>query len=152
VRVAWKDLPLVFHPNALQAALAARAAGAQKKFWEMHDKLMANQRALTPADLRKYAAELRLNSARFEKTVKDEATRRAITADVQQATGLGVSGTPAFFINGVYLSGAQPYEAFAAIIDRELEKAQGLIAKGTAKARVYEALMKTARSPGASGG
>jgi protein-disulfide isomerase len=122
VRVVWKDLPLAMHPNAMQAALAARAAGAQGKFWPMHDKLFANQQALTPADLRRYAADLHLDPARFERSVTDEVTRQAVLADTQQASRLGVSGTPAFFINGVYLSGARPYEVFAARVEEELRK------------------------------
>src|SRR5204863_8142160 len=66
VRVAWRDLPLPFHPNAMPAAIAARAAGEQGKYWEMHDKIFANQQSLDRPTYEKYAQELGLNMAKFK--------------------------------------------------------------------------------------
>jgi protein-disulfide isomerase len=146
VRVVWKDNPLSFHPNALPAAIAARAAGEQGRFWDMHDKLFANQQSLDRASYEKYAAELKLDLARFKAALDSEKHKDEILADQAQATKLGAGGTPAFFINGVFLSGAQPFPAFKGVIDTELSKAQALVAKGTPKAKVYDAIMKTAKT------
>jgi protein-disulfide isomerase len=146
VRVAWKDLPLPFHQNAMPAALAARAAKDQGKFWEMHDKLFANQQNLDRASLEKYAQELGLNMARFKAALDSKKHEAEIQADSASGNKIGANGTPAFFINGTSLSGAQPFEAFKARIDEELKKAEALVAKGTPKAKVYDAIMKTAQS------
>jgi protein-disulfide isomerase len=146
VRVAWKDLPLPFHPNAVPAALAARAAGEQGKFWEMHDKIFANQQNLDRATFEKYAGELGLNMARFKSALDQQKYKSEIDADAAQGNKIGASGTPAFFVNGVFLSGAQPFDAFKARIDEELKKAEALVAKGTPKAKVYDSIMKTAKT------
>jgi protein-disulfide isomerase len=146
VRVVWKDLPLPFHQNAMPAAIAARAAGEQGKFWPMHDKLFANQQALDRASLEKYAQELGLNMARFKAALDTKKHEADIQADVAAGNKIGANGTPAFFINGVSLSGAQPFEAFKSRIDEELKKAEALVAKGTPKAKVYDAIMKNAQA------
>jgi protein-disulfide isomerase len=146
VRVAWKDNPLPFHPNALPAAIAARAAGEQGRFWDMHDRLFANQQNLDRATYEKYATELKLDLPRFKAALDGEKHKDEIVADQAQAAKMGAGGTPAFFINGVFLSGAQPFPAFKAVIDAELTKAQALVAKGTPKAKVYDAIMKTAKA------
>jgi protein-disulfide isomerase len=146
VRVVWKDLPLPFHQNAMPAAIAARAAGEQGKFWEMHDKLFANQQNLERASLEKYAQELGLNMGRFKAALDTKKHESDIQADTAQGNKIGANGTPAFFINGVSLSGAQPFEAFKARIDEELKKAEALVAKGTPKAKVYDAIMKNAQA------
>jgi protein-disulfide isomerase len=146
VRIAWKDLPLPFHQNAMPAANAARAAGEQGKFWEMHDKLFANQANLDRPSLEKYASELGLNMGRFKAALDSEKFKKEIQADSDQGGKIGAHGTPAFFINGKFLSGAQPYESFKAKIDAELKTAEGLIGKGTPRGKVYEALMKDAKS------
>jgi protein-disulfide isomerase len=144
VRVVWKDLPLPFHNNAVPAAIAARAAGEQGKFWPMHAKLFANQQALDRPNLEKYAQELGLNMARFKAALDAKKWESDIQAEVAAGNKIGASGTPAFFINGVSLSGAQPFDAFKAKIDQELKKAEALVAKGTPKAKVYDTIMKTA--------
>ena len=122
VRVAFKHLPLRIHPDAPAAHAAAEAAHKQGKFWEMYDKIFANQRDLKPETFKKYATELGLDVAKFEKDVADPATKARIDADTKEADKLGVAGTPAFFINGRYLSGAQPYETFQKIVDEQLGK------------------------------
>jgi protein-disulfide isomerase len=152
VRVAWKDMPLPFHPNAMPAAIAARAAGEQGKFWEMHDKLFANQQSLSRETYEKYAQELHLDLPRFKAALDAQKHKPEIEADTAQGNKFGANGTPAFFINGTHLSGAQPFEAFKARIDEELKKAEALVAKGTKKAKVYDVIMKSAKTELAAGG
>jgi protein-disulfide isomerase len=146
VRVAWRDLPLPFHPNAMPAAIAARAAGEQGKFWEMHDKIFASQQTMDRPTYEKYAQELGLNMAKFKAALDAEKGKADIQADAAAGAKIGARGTPAFFINGKFLSGAQPYEMFKAKIDEELKSASALVAKGTPKAKVYEAIMKDAKT------
>ena len=146
VRVAWRDLPLPFHPNAMPAAIAARAAGEQGKFWEMHDKIFANQQHSTAPTSRSTRGELGLNMGKFKAALDAQKGKEAIEADAAAGGKIGARGTPAFFINGKFLSGAQPFEAFKAKIDEELKNADALVAKGTPKAKVYDALMKDAKT------
>lgn len=122
VRIAFKHMPLRIHPDAPAAHAAAEAARRQGKFWEMYDKIFANQRELTPEKFKQYAAELNLDAAQFEKDSNDPAVKAKIDADLKEAEKLGVAGTPAFFINGKYLSGAQPYENFKKFVDEALSK------------------------------
>lgn len=122
VRIVWKHLPLAIHKDAVGAALAAEAARKQGKFWEYHDKLFANQSRLGPDDLKQYAKDLELDLKRFETDLLNSEDKKRIEADVAEAGTLGVNGTPGIFINGRYISGAQPFERFAAIIDQELTR------------------------------
>jgi protein-disulfide isomerase len=124
VRIVWKHLPLSsIHDHAVGAALAAEAAGTQGKFWEFHDKLFANQDKLGPDDLKQHARDLRLDIGRFEADMRAAGeSMKKIQADVEQARSLGVVSTPSTFINGRYISGAQPFETFANIINEELAK------------------------------
>ncbi len=122
IRLVYRDFPLEFHQNAVPASIAARCAGAQSKFWEMHTKLFENQSGLTVENFTKWAGELGLDMTKFEACSKDQMIMASIQADIQAGSSLGVSGTPAFFVNGVSLSGAQPPEAFIKIIDRELSR------------------------------
>jgi protein-disulfide isomerase len=145
VRVAWRDLPLPFHPNAMPAAVAARAAGDQGKFWEMHDKIFADQQHMDRATYEKYAQELGLNMGKFKAALDANKGKAEIEADSAAGAKIGARGTPAFFINGKFLSGAQPFEAFKARIDEELKSADALVSKGTPKAKVYDVLMKDAK-------
>ena len=104
------------------AAWASEAARKQGKFWEFHDKLFANQSKLALNDLKQYAQELGLDMARFEKDIVDLDLKKRITDDMAEARSLGVTGTPGFFVNGRFLSGAKPFEAFATAIDEELTR------------------------------
>jgi protein-disulfide isomerase len=123
VRFVWKHLPLVrIHSHAMDAAVAAEAARNQGKFWEYHDKLFANQQQLEPNDLRRYAQELGLDLPRFDRDREDQELRTKVQADMAEATSLGVTATPTFFINGRLVSGAMPFETFSTIIDAELAK------------------------------
>ena len=138
VRLVWKDNPLPFHNNAQLAAEAARAAGAQGQFWPMHDLLMANQKALSRADLESYAGQLKLDLASFRAALDDHRYAAAVTADVAEAKNFGALGTPTFFINGRVVRGAQPYEAFKQVIDEEIGRADLAIAKGVRPAALYD--------------
>ena len=122
VRIVWKHNPLPFHPNAMPAALASMAAYEQGKFWEYHDKVFANQQKMTRPDLLRHAQELGLDVKRFEQALNAARAKPAIDADAAEARSLGATGTPAFFINGRALSGAQPLERFVQLIDDELAR------------------------------
>jgi len=122
VKVVFKHLPLSIHPKAPDAHAAAEAAHRQGQFWAMHDRIFANQREMSPEKYREYAREIGLDMDRFDRDVKDPEIRRRIDADSAEADSLGVSGTPGFFVNGRYLSGAQPLARFQALIDEELGK------------------------------
>ena len=124
VRVVYKMHPLPMHQNALPAAEAAMAANAQGKFAAMHEKLMANSAALSRDKYLQFATEIGLDVKRFTSDIDTLAHKPAIDAQTQEAMKVGATGTPASFINGRYLSGAQPYEAFKKIIDEELAKAK----------------------------
>jgi len=121
VRLVHKDLPLEeLHPQARQAAEASRCAGDQGKFWEFHDKLYEYSPKASNEDLKSYAKEIGLNLDNFERCYTSGRYKAAVQKDLVEGAALGLTGTPAFFINGRELSGAQPLEAFTAIIDEEL--------------------------------
>ena len=140
LRIAFKHNPLSFHDRAMPAAKAAEAAGRQGKFWAMHDKLFANNKALIDDNFAIWAAELQLDVAQFTKDLADKSIEEKIKKQQAQGMRLGARGTPAFFVNGRFLSGAQPVEAFKQIIDEEKKKAEAQLAKGTARAKVYDAV------------
>ena len=120
VKLAFRDFPLVeIHARAEKAAEAARCAGEQGKFWEYHDSLFADQSKLDEASLIIRAQTLKLDEAAFKSCVGSGKFTRDIEADRQEGNKVGVSGTPAYFINGVFLSGAQPLQEFEKIIDNE---------------------------------
>jgi len=120
VRIAFKHNPLPFHKDAPLAAEATIEAQAQGKFWQMHDKLFENQKALKREDLNGYAKELGLNMGKFKAALDSNKHKSVHEADQKLARSLGASGTPAFFINGRNLRGAQPFEAFKTLIAEAL--------------------------------
>ena len=120
VRIVFKHLPLSIHPKAPAAHAASYAAQKQGKFWEMHDKIFENQRDLAEETFVRYAGELGLDVEQFKKDAASKEAKDAVQKDVAEASKLGVSGTPGFFINGRFLSGAQPFPAFKSLIDAEL--------------------------------
>jgi protein-disulfide isomerase len=142
LRVVWKNNPLPFHPNAMPAAIAAMAAGEQGKFWEMHDKIFADQQHMDEATYEKYAQELGLNMGKFKASVTAKKAEPSIKEDMAQAAALGAQGTPSFFINGTPLRGAQPKEAFKSLIDKKMEQANELLKKGVKPADLYAELTK----------
>ncbi len=121
VRLVFRDYPLPFHDNAQSASEAAQCAHEQGQFWAYHDKLFQNQQALAADKLKQYATEIGLDAAAFTACFDSGRFRAAVQEDAAHGQAVGVSGTPAFFINGRFLSGAQPFEAFKTIIDEELE-------------------------------
>jgi protein-disulfide isomerase len=122
VRIVFKNLPLSIHSKARAAHAAAEAAHRQHKFWEMHDAIFANQREMSPEKYVEYAAEIGLDVDQFKRDVASIAVKRRIDEDSREAAALGVSGTPGFFINGKFLSGARPFDAFKQVIDEELKR------------------------------
>jgi protein-disulfide isomerase len=122
VRLVYRHYPLPFHANAAKAAEAAACADDQGKFWEMHKVLFANQQKLGVEDLKAHAAAIGLDTAKFAACLDGGSKKAVIDADQKAGTEAGVSGTPAFFINGKLLSGAQPLAEFQRIIDAELAK------------------------------
>lgn len=123
----FRDYPLPFHPHAQKTAEAARCAGDQGKYWEMHDLLFSErdqwaEKEEIDADLANYAARLGLNKSEFNECLSSGKYAQAVKDDMALGEKMGVSGTPTFFINGQKLVGAQPFEAFRVIIDAELEK------------------------------
>jgi protein-disulfide isomerase len=120
VRVVFKHQPLDFHAKAPAAHAAAEAAHRQGKFWEMHDKIFADQKAMSPEKYVEYATELALDLEQFQKDVASADVKSRIDADKKEAAKLGSTGTPGFFVNGLNLKGAKPFEAFKEVIDKEL--------------------------------
>jgi len=122
VRVVFKHLPLSMHNKARAAHQASEAAHRQGKFWEMHDRIFASPKDLSPETYLRYAREIGLDIDKYESDLSSSSVRKVVDADLALARKLGVSGTPSFFINGRFLSGAQPYGSFARLIDEELAK------------------------------
>jgi protein-disulfide isomerase len=123
----------------MDAALAFQAANKQGKAWAMHDKLFANQSALTRPDLEKYAKEIfGMDAAKFAKDMDDPKVKEEVLDDQKLGNSVGANGTPTFFINGRQIVGAQPFEKFKAMIDDEIKKADELIKAGTPLADVYK--------------
>jgi protein-disulfide isomerase len=121
VALAFRDMPLQqIHPLAPKAAEAARCAGEQGKFWEYHDLLFANQAALDQIGLMDKARTLKLDEKQFESCLSSEKYKAQIQQDSQDGMRAGVTGTPGFFINGVFLNGAQPESAFDNLIQEQL--------------------------------
>ena len=115
-------MPLEIHKDAPLAHVAAMAAGEQGKFWEFHDKLFKNQPKIQRPFLMQYAQELGLDMKKFEHALDVEQAKPQIDADVSEAKALGVTGTPGFFVNGRFLSGAKPFDEFAEVINAELTR------------------------------
>jgi protein-disulfide isomerase len=130
VRLVFRDYPLEFHKNALPAAIAANCAQEQGKYWEVHDFLFENPDKLDTANILSSTDQLNLNREKFEKCLNDKTKETEINKDFQEGQLYGVRGTPSFFIGkteddqnemtGVYIRGAQPFQAFKAEIDKLL--------------------------------
>lgn len=122
VAIVFKHMPLDFHTKARPAHRASEAAHLQGRFWEMHDLVFDNQANLSEAQYVAYAEQLGLDVARFERDMASAAVEKRVEADTREAAKLGVRGTPSFFINGRYFSGAQPFSEFKRRIDAELAR------------------------------
>lgn len=123
VRLVYRDYPLPFHAKAQKASEAAHCAADQGKFWEMHTKLFASQSALSVPELKGHAKQIGLDPAKFDKCLDSGEKAKLVEDGKKAGDAAGVSGTPAFFINGRLLSGALPFERFKEIIDHELKGA-----------------------------
>ncbi len=125
VRIVYRDFPLSFHPRAVPAAVAANCVGevgGNSKYWEMHNTLMQNQGALGDDDLKATAERLGVDMGKWQACMEARDKQvEEIQGDFEAGSAAGVSGTPAFFINGIFLNGAQPFEQFESVISRELE-------------------------------
>ncbi|MCH9683290.1 MAG: thioredoxin domain-containing protein [Deltaproteobacteria bacterium] len=146
LRYVFKHNPLAFHKDARPAAIAAEAAGEQGKFWEMHDKLFENSRDLTEKNFISWARELGLNVKQFKRDLDSSAIADRVDQQQRDGNALGAKGTPAFFVNGRFLSGAQPAANFKKLIDEEMKKAQAKVAAGTSPTRVYAETVATGRT------
>ncbi|HYG67396.1 MAG TPA: thioredoxin domain-containing protein, partial [Anaeromyxobacteraceae bacterium] len=124
VRLVYRDYPLPNHTQAPKAAEAAHCAGDQGKYWEMHGKLFAVGGKLEVPSLKGYAKELGLDQAKFDQCLDSGVKAAVVEGHRKAGEEAGVNGTPAFFVNGQLISGAQPLDAFKKVIDRELQVAR----------------------------
>ena len=122
VKFIYKDFPLGFHTNAQKAAEAAKCAGEQDKFWDMHDRLFERGVSGGVSSFKQYASQIGLDTTEFNNCLDSGKMTSAVQQDFAEGQLKGVTGTPAFFINGQSLVGAQPFEAFQQIIEAELSK------------------------------
>lgn len=136
VRIVWKHNPLPFHKEAFPAHEASQAVfnlGGSEAFWKFHDLAFQNQKELTEANFEKWAVAAGVDAAKFKAERAKDTVKAKVNADLESNRKIGASGTPAFRINGVTLSGAQPFDAFKTTIDAELKKAEELLKSGTPK-------------------
>jgi protein-disulfide isomerase len=123
VRFVFRDFPSPsIHPRAQKAAEAAQCANEQGKYWEYHDALFADQSKLAVADLLVTAERLGLQGDVFKTCLDSGKYAAEVSKDMEEGMKAGVNGTPSFFINGIPVAGAQRYEVFSEIIDRELAR------------------------------
>jgi protein-disulfide isomerase len=123
VRLVFRNYPLPFHDQAQKAAEAAECAGEQEKFWEMHDKIFAANKAgtMSVTQWKNDAKDLGLNTSKFNDCLDTGKYASKVSADLAEGSAAGVNGTPATFINGELVSGALPYENIKQIIDSKLK-------------------------------
>jgi protein-disulfide isomerase len=120
VRLVWRHFPLPGHPDARAAAEAAACADEQDTFWDYHDQLFGNQGGLGSADLRRYAEDIGLDMSQFDACVESHRYESTVTDDLVSGNRLGISATPAVFINGRLMLGAVGYDAYQRVVDEEL--------------------------------
>ena len=124
IRIVYRQFPLTsIHPRAMKAAEASLCANDQGQFWQMHDAMFTDQSKLEVADLKDKAVKLSLNAAAFNACLDSSKYASNIKNEILEGAKLGVNGTPSMFINGRFLSGDQPYEDLAKLIDEELIRA-----------------------------
>lgn len=122
IRWVFRDFPLEFHDNAMYAHIAANCAIPQGKYWEFFDLLFENTGNLEKANVDFLATKAGLDKGQYQACLSDEAKLVAeVQADIAEGQKFGVTGTPAFFINGIFVSGAMPFEHFDEIIKKELD-------------------------------
>jgi len=135
VAVAFKDFPLPTHPHARKVAEAARCAAEQGRFWEFHDLLFDGRQKLDLPQLKEYARVLKLDAARFDQCLDAGKQAASVQKDFAQGQHLGLTGTPSFFINGHFLSGAVGYGTLREIVEQQLaaSRQQPPVATGSAR-------------------
>jgi protein-disulfide isomerase len=148
VRVVYRH-SLLDPEGGTLAAEAAEAAAAQGRFWPFHDRLFAAEGRIDRAEVERAAREVGLDMPRFLRDLDGARYRSTVRESDRQASRLGVSATPAFFVNGRPLAGARPLGAFLALVEAERAEAQALVARGVGRAGVYEQV--TARGLAAAG-
>jgi protein-disulfide isomerase len=121
--IAYKDFPLPMHHSAQKAAEAARCAGEQGKFWEFHDVLFYSKQ-LSVDDLKEHARVLKLDASRFDQCLDGGAEAAAVKKDLDEAEHMGLTGTPSFFVNGHFFSGAADYGTLHEMVEQQLEQSQ----------------------------
>jgi len=149
VRIVWKDNPLPFHARARPSALLARHAfekHGNAGFWKAHAAIFESQPKLEDDDLKQIATTVGLSWPVVARAIAKNQSKK-IDASQELADDFAARGTPHFFINGVRLSGAQPFEEFERVIGERLEEAKALLATGVARPKIYDAILKTARDP-----
>lgn len=125
VQHVFMDFPLTaLHPSAMSAAVASRCAEEQSKFAEFHDKLFDHQRELNRDNFKKWAGELGMDGAAFEQCLDSKKFDERIQQSLRAGQAVGISGTPGFFVNGIAIKGAQPFDVFERTIDDELARAK----------------------------
>jgi len=149
VAVYFFQNPLSFHKDAMPAAKATTAAHRQGKFWEMHDKCFANMKALNADNFAKWAGELGLDMAQFNKDMADPKLEAEIKRQQAAMVALGARGTPGFFVNGEQVKGAQPFPKFKEVIDKHIAKVDAAIKGGKSRSAAWQ---EDARSSHAQGG
>ncbi len=135
LRIVMREYPIeAIHPRAFAASQAAMCAGAQDKYWEMHDLIFANQRSLAAEDLSAHAVALELDAAAYENCLEDEAVSKQIESEINEAYEMGISGTPSFAAGRTnpenpevvhvteYIRGAQPFARFQGVVEGLLEE------------------------------
>ena len=122
LRYVFMDFPLQFHKDAKKAHEAAHCAGDQGKYFEYNRKIFDNQAKIGIDDLKGYAKDLQLKTAEFDACLDSGKNAKVVEEFAKRGANAGVSGTPAYFVNGIMLSGAMPYESFKELIDQELKK------------------------------
>jgi protein-disulfide isomerase len=146
VRMVWKNNPLPFHQNAKPAAEAAQgvfALAGNDAFWKFHDVAFKNQGSLGDDSYNKWAKDVGVKDATAYKAgLTSHKWADKVDKDLNDGKAAGVQGTPSFFVNGVFINGAQPFDQFKKTIDQELDKAKAKLAAGTPKSRIYVEMSK----------
>ena len=124
VKIVFKDFPLPNHAEAPKAAEAAHCAGEQGKYWQLHDRLFANQQALQVSQIKQYATALELDMNAFNQCLDSGKHASRVAENVKAGEALGVQSTPTLYVNGRPVVGAQPFEFFKAIIEEELSRSR----------------------------
>jgi protein-disulfide isomerase len=146
LRIVWKDNPLPFHKHARfaaevgQAVFKTRGAAA---FWRFEEMAFRRQRLMAPDTIVAWASAAGASVRVDGDSVDGGRWAKKIDADIELAKKIGASGTPASFVNGVRLSGAQPFEKFQELVDLELKRAEDLASRGVARDQVYQRLAAT---------